>query len=161
MKPLSLAYILLFAIAACTPSIPTTSTTAPPARAAEGYAAGSAANTTTAFDGTYTFLSVQNMTQAGAAPGLVGQGSALPATGIGTSAVCPNYTAAPPLVISNGLAEFDVLNLRFQGYVTPQGSLTMSSGQGQHFEGQINPQGVITGREIGACVYNLSWQKSA
>ena len=78
----------------------------------------------------------------------------------GNLADCPNYTA-PPLVISNGLAEFDVQDRRFQGYVTPQGLLAMRSGHGQHFSGQINPQGVITGGAIGACVYEGSWRKSA
>ena len=73
---------------------------------------------------------------------------------------CPNYTASP-LVIHNGLAEFEVLYLRFQGYVTPQGSFAMRTDLGQHFEGQINPQGVIAGRAIGACVYDISWRKSA
>jgi hypothetical protein len=31
----------------------------------------------------------------------------------------------------------------------------MSSGQGQHFSGQINPQDVISGRATGACAYNV------
>jgi hypothetical protein len=75
---------------------------------------------------------------------------------VGSSANCPNYTAS--LLV---IAQFNVLYLRFQGYVTPQGSLEMSSGQGQHFSGQISPQGVISGRATGACAYNVSWQKSA
>ena len=65
------------------------------------------------------------------------------------------------MIISTGLAQFDVLNIRFQGYVTPQGSLEMRTGVGQHFEGRINPQRVITGRVIGTCVYDASWQKIA
>src|SRR5215469_4017020 len=113
------------------------------------YAAGSAANTTTAFDGTYGFGAAQN----------ISRGNALPGGGENFS-TCPNYTASP-LVISNGLAQFDVLNIRFQGYITPQGSLAMRTGVGQKFEGQINPQSVISGRVIGACVYDASWRKSA
>lgn len=150
MKSVSLAYMAVLAMVACTPQ-----TSAPPdAGAAAGltpasYAAGSAGNTTTAFDGTYRFESVRNVTQ----------GSALPAGGEGFTA-CPNYTASP-VVISSGLAQFDVLNIRFQGYVTPQGSLAMRTGVGQRFEGQVNPQGVITGRVIGACAYDGTWRRSA
>jgi len=142
MKGLFLAYTALFAIVACTPQPSQPSATgATPAPTPASYAAGSAANTTTSFDGTYSFESARNVTQ----------GSALPAGGEGFTA-CPNYTASP-LVISNGLAQFDVLNIRFQGYVTPQGSLAMRTGVGQRFEGQANPQGTVTGRVIGACAY--------
>ena len=150
MKGASLAYMALLAIAACTPQ-----TSSPPATGAAtgltpaSYVAGSAANTTTAFDGTYRSESVQSVTMV----------AALPAGGEGSTA-CPNYTASP-MVISNGLAQFDVLNIRFQGYVTPQGSLAMRTGVGQRFEGQVNPQGVITGRVIGACAYEGTWRKSA
>lgn len=150
MKGLILAYLVLFSMVACTPEPSQPSAAgAAPAPTPASYAAGSAANTTTAFDGTYRFESVQNVTQ----------GSALPAGGEGFTA-CPNYTASP-VVISNGLAQFDVLTIRFQGYVTPQGSLAMRTGVGQRFEGQVNPQGVITGRVIGACAYEATWRKSA
>ena len=113
------------------------------------YAGGSAANTTTAFDGTWIGGPVSNMSA----------GSALPAGGEGFSS-CPNY-AAPNLTISNGLAQLDVINVRFQGYVTPQGALGMRTGVGQRFEGQIDAQNVLRGRVIGACVYDATWQKSA
>jgi hypothetical protein len=147
------AFFSILALAACTaqPSPPPTAG-APPASQAltpTSYAAGSPANTTTAFDGTYNPGAVRNMSA----------GSALPGGGEGFSS-CPNYTASP-VVISGGLAQFDVLNIRFQGYVTPQGSLAMRTGVGQRFEGQIDPQGVIHGRVIGACVYDASWRRSA
>ena len=149
MKAAPLAYIALFAMAACTQASMVTTTTAPPSTPTPAsYAAGSAANTTAAFDGTYNLASVQNMSK----------GNTVTGTPANLSN-CPNYNASP-LVISNGLAEFDVLYLRFQGYVTPQGLLEMRSGQGQHFSGQINPQGVIAGRATGACAYNVSWHKS-
>jgi hypothetical protein len=64
------------------------------------------------------------------------------------------------VTISNGLGQLDVLNLRFQGYVTPQGALPMRSGVGQRFEGQIDPQKVMRGRVIGTCVYDATWRKS-
>jgi hypothetical protein len=132
MRGLLLACIALFASVACTPQPSTPPTTgAAPVLTPASYAAGSAANTTTAFDGTYN-------------------------PGPESSSSCPNYTASS-LVVSNGLAQFDVPNMRFQGYVTPQGSLAMRTGAGQRFEGQINSQGVITGRVIGACAYQGSW----
>jgi hypothetical protein len=102
------------------------------------------------FDGTYAGSSIANMSQ----------GNALPNASEGSSN-CPNYPTPPPVTISNGLAQLDVLNLRFQGYVTPQGALAMRSGAGQRFEGQIDPQFVLRGRVIGACVYDAAWQKSA
>lgn len=144
--------VCLFALAACAgqPS-PTQTTGAAPASQAltpTSYVAGSAANTTTTFDGTYSPGTVQNMSK----------GNALPRAGEGVSN-CPHYTASP-LVISNGLAQFDVLNIRFQGYVTPQGSLAMRTGVGQKFEGRIDPQGLVSGRVIGACVYDANWQRS-
>ena len=80
----------------------------------------------TAFDGTWIGGPVHNMSA----------GSALPGGGEGSSS-CPNY-AAPPLTIFNGLAQLDVQNIRFQGYVTPQGALAMRTGVGQRFEDQID-----------------------
>ena len=132
MKGLLLACIALVAVVACTPqpSMPPT-TGAAPALTPASYADGWAANTTTAFDATY-----------------------LP--GPESSSSCPNYKSSP-MVISNGLAQFDVPNMRFQGYVTPQGSLAMRTGAGHSFEGQVNSQGVITGRVTGPCAYRGSW----
>ena len=83
------------------------------------YASGSSANTTRAFDGTFTGLAVQ-----GVAGGSITPGAST------ASANCPNYTVAslPPVTISNGLAQFQAIGLTFQGYVTPQGGLMMNSG---------------------------------
>ena len=67
------------------------------------YAAGSASNTTTAFDGTWIGGPLRNMSA----------GNALPAGGENYSS-CPSYPTTPTLVISNGLGEVDTLNLRFQ-----------------------------------------------
>jgi len=91
--------------------------------------------------------------------GFMSAGSALPGGGEGSSS-CPNYTA-PPLTIANGLAQFDVQHIRFQGYVTPGGALAMRTGVGQRFEGQIDAQNVLKGRVIGACVYDATWHKGA
>jgi len=151
MKPQFLLCISLFAVCACVPQ-----PSSPPAAAAPGavqpvsYAAGSSANTTTAYDGTYSGVSVQKVA------------SIMPSGGEG-SASCPNYSNndLPAMTISNGLAQVQALNRTFQGYVAPQGALAMSSGRGQRFEGQIDNQFVLTGRLLGQCTYNLSWRRSA
>ena len=147
MKPSFLLYLSILAIVGCAQQQPAPSATGE--ITPTSYAAGSAANTSTAFDGTWIGGPVQNMSA----------GSALPNGGQGVSS-CTHY-AAPPLSISNGLAQFDVENIRFQGYVTPQGALAMRTGVGQRFEGQIDAQNVLKGRVIGACVYDATWHKSA
>jgi hypothetical protein len=67
------------------------------------------------------------------------------------------------LVIRNGFAQFQTgtsINLTFQGYVNPQGGLSMISQQGQTFQGQIDPNFVLTGRATGPnCVYDASWNR--
>ncbi len=149
MKRSFLLFVSVLTLIGCAQQQPAPSATAAGAITPTSYAAGSAANTTTAFDGTWVGGEVHNMSK----------GSALQGAGEG-SATCPQY-AAPPLTISNGLAQFDVQNIRFQGYVTPQGVLTMRTGVGQRFEGQIDAQNVLRGRVIGACVYDATWHKSA
>ena len=149
MKHSFLLYVSILAIVGCAQQQPAPPATATGPITPTSYAAGSAANTTTAFDGTWIGGTVHNMSA----------GSALPGGGEGSSS-CPNY-AAPPLTISNGLAQFDVQNIRFQGYVTPQGALAMRTGVGQRFEGQIDAQNALKGRVIGACVYDATWHKSA
>ena len=64
MKGLFLASVPLFAVVACTPQ-PSAPPTAGAASALTpaSYASGSAANTTTAFDGTYAGVSTQNISQ--------------------------------------------------------------------------------------------------
>src|SRR5215471_7436858 len=87
------------------------------------HVAGSARNTTNAFDGEYRDLSVQNNSK----------GNTL-APGGGTGTVkCQNYTGDqfPPLTVTNGLASFEAMGVHFVGYVTPRGHLKMTSGYGQ------------------------------
>jgi len=151
MRQLFLSGISLFAVSACAPPSPLPAV-AGQAITPVSYASGSPANTTRAFDGTYTGLTVQN-----AAGGSITPGAS------GASVNCPNYTVSslPPLTISNGLAQFQAIGLTFQGYVTPQGELRMSSGVGQTFQGQIDSRNVLSGQVLGRCGYNLSWQRSA
>jgi len=69
------------------------------------------------------------------------------------------------MTIRNGLATFQsgdlaTGNLNFQGYVNPQGGLSMVSQQGQTFQGQIDSNFVLTGRATGPnCVYDVSWSR--
>ena len=78
-----------------------------------------------------------------------------------TTLDCPNYRVAPALTIRNGLAQFQTGAGTFQGYVTPQGGLTMQSERGQTFQGQIDPYYVVTGRATGpSCIYDASWKRS-
>ena len=149
MKRFLLLCVCILAIVGCATQQPGPSATATGAITPTSYAIGSATNTTTAFDGTWIGGPVSNMSA----------GSALPSGGEGSSS-CPNY-AAPNLTISNGLAQLDVINVRFQGYVTPQGALAMRTGVGQRFEGQIDAKNVLRGRVIGACVYDATWRRSA
>jgi hypothetical protein len=148
MKRFILLCASVLAIGACATQQPPPAAPAATAITPTKYATGSPANTTTAFDGTWIGGPIRNMSA----------GETLRAPG--ESPNCPNYNNAPNLTIANGLAQLDFSILRFQGYVTPQGALAMSSGAGQRFEGQINSQNVLAGRVIGGCVYDASWKRA-
>jgi hypothetical protein len=152
MKTRLLLPILCLSVSACAPPPPPAPIAATASPVQSGAAQGpiQLTNTTGPFDGTYTNIAIQN----------ISAGNALPSAGEG-SASCPNYQVAPPLTITNGLARVQVNNLTFQGYVTPQGGLVLRSGLGQKFEGQIDHQHIVSGRVIGACAYNVSWQRSS
>ena len=142
MKQLLLG-IPLLAISACTPqpSQPAGPTTSPAVQQV-GYPAGSPSNTTPAFDGAYDGQFINNLS--------VGK----------TTLECPNLSVAPALQIRNGLAQFKAVVGTFQGYITPQGALTMQGERGQTFQGQIDPYYVLTGRVTGNCIYDTSWKRS-
>jgi len=123
------------AVAACAPQQPPP----PPAAAAPSYAAASPSNTTTFYDGTYIGSFVQNMSASGSG--------------------CPNIPVAPALTINNGVARFAALDLTYQGYVTPQGDVNMTTPAGQTFVGHIDPHYVLTGQTTGRCVYDATWQR--
>ena len=125
------------AVAACAPQQPPP----PPAAAAPSYAAASPSNTTTFYDGTYIGSFVQNMSASGSG--------------------CPNIPVAPALTINNGVARFAALDLTYQGYVTPQGDVTMQTPADQTLTGHIDPYYKLTGQTTGRCVYNAVWQRQA
>ena len=136
MKRFFLLGISGLAIAACAPQQPTppTATMPPPS-----YAAGSPPATTTFYDGTYIGSFTQNMSASGSG--------------------CPNFPVAPALTINNGVARFAALDITYQGYVTPQGDVTMQSPAGQTLTGHIDPQYVLRGQTTGRCVYDAVWQR--
>ena len=147
MKRSILLCASVLAIAGCAaqqppPAAPAAATSITPTN----YAAGSPANTTTAFDGTWIGGPIR------------GAGETL--RGPEENPSCPHYNNAPNLTIANGLAQLDFSILRFQGYVTPQGVLVMRTGAGQRFEGQINSQNVLAARVIGGCVYDAMWKRA-
>jgi hypothetical protein len=136
MKRLFLLSVSLIAVSACAMQQPPP----PPPAAAQPAASsvGSQANTTRAFDGDYGSANAKNMT-----PG------------------CPDLTVAPfGLVIRNGFGQFQGAGLTFQGYVNPQGALSMVSQGGQTFQGQIDPNFVLKGHAAGPnCAYDLTWHR--
>ena len=138
MKQLFLMGISLLALAACAPQQPPPpAATMPP----PSYAAGSPPATTTFYDGTYVGSFTQNISASGSG--------------------CPNFPVAPALTIRNGVARFAALDLEYQGYVTPQGDVTMQTPAGQTLTGHIDPYYKLTGQTTGRCVYNAIWQRQA
>ena len=145
MKQLFLLGVSLLAVSACAPQpyAPPAAAPAYVAQPAGAPAAGSPSNTTRAFDGYYGNAVARSMT-----PG------------------CPDVITATGLTIRNGFVQFQggtatLGSLTFQGYVNPQGGLSMVSQQGQTFQGQINPNFVLTGRATGPnCVYDASWTRT-
>lgn len=147
MKRLFLVSIPLLAVSACAPQAPPPP--AAPASAAQPGAsvAESPTNTTTSFDGEYTAGAVQNAS-----------------TGKSLSE-CPNLAVAPAVIIRKGLAQLSVNNgrvdSRFQGYVSPDGTLAMQSEIGQTFQGQIDSNYILRGRTVGNCVYEAAWKRTS
>ena len=150
MKQSVLAGLSILALAACTPQpSPQAGAGTQPAIPAS-YAAGSPSNTSNTFDGTYTFVAIQN----------ISTGNELEVAGGNAPITCQNYSNLSPVTIHNGLAQFQLLGYTWQGYVTPQGHLKMSSDFGTVIEGQINNQGVFNAQGLGACAYNATWRRS-
>jgi len=150
MKLSVLTGLSILALAACTPQpSPQAGAGTQPAIPAS-YATGSPSNTTSAFDGTYTFVAIQNNSK----------GNELDVAGGNAPITCQNYSNLSAVTIQKGLAQFQLLGYTFQGYVTPQGYLKMSSGYGQVIAGQINNQGVFNAQGLGACAYNATWRTS-
>jgi len=150
MKALFLTSISLFALASCTPLAPPTAS--PVAPSGPTTVGGSAANTTSAFDGTYRGLSIRG--DSGAGPGLQ---AVDPSTG------CQPFVVPPTMTITNGLAQFQAVGAIFAGYVTPQGYLRLETGRGAIVTLNYEPQASIFRGQANTinCRYDVAWQKAA
>ena len=151
MKRPVLIALSLLGLAACTPQPSPQAGAGTQPMTPAAYAAGSPSDTTSAFDGTHTFVSIQN----------ISKGNELAVAGGNAPITCQNYNNLLPINIRNGLAQFQLLGYTFQGYVTPQGHLRLNSGYGQGIEGQIDNQGVFNAQGLGACAYNATWRRSS
>lgn len=76
---------------------------------------------------------------------------------------CPDLGSLSYVTISNGRALFQGPNLsQFQGYVTPEGILAMSSPTGQKFQGQIDSRFVLRANVAGPnCAYDIAWTRAS
>ena len=134
MKQLFLLGISLLAVSACAPQ-----PGPPPTAAASPSYAAAPPSATTFYDGTYIGSFTQNLSASGSG--------------------CPNFPVAPALTINNGVARFAALDLTYQGYVTPQGDVTMQTPAGQTLTGHIDPYYVLRAQTTGKCVYDAVWQR--
>jgi hypothetical protein len=62
------------------------------------------------------------------------------------------------LTITNGRARVRWADRTLEGDAAADGSLTMSTGYGQKFDGRIEGQ-QIKGQLVGYCAYSLTWRK--
>ena len=169
MKIPFLSCVSLLAMVACTAQQSSTdslstSWTGAGQNAGPAQVGGAAANTTTAFDGTYRGISNRSASTAG-----TGKKAFEP-----TTTGCQPFDAPPTLTVSNGLAQFQAMGVTFAGYVTPQGHLTMHSGYGatatgqarpalvdEDFDGNFDAQTHVLHAQVSSinCNYDVNWQR--
>ena len=111
------------------------------------------ANPTSAFDGTYVGVSAENNSS-----GNTLAGGRARTQGYAGARSCTTFRAPARLTITNGHARVRWGDRTLEGDVAPDGSLTMTTGYGQKFEGRIEGQ-QIKGQLVGYCAYNLTWRK--
>jgi hypothetical protein len=111
------------------------------------------ANATRTFDGTYVGVSAENDS-----PGNTLTGGRARTQGYAGARACPTFRAPAKLTITIGLARVRWGDRTLEGHAAPNGSLTMSTGYGQKFDGRIEAQ-QIKGQLVGYCAYSLIWQK--
>jgi hypothetical protein len=111
------------------------------------------ANPTSAFDGTYIGVSAENNSS-----GNTLAGGRARTQGYAGARACTTFRAPARLTITNGHARVRWADRTLEGTAAPDGSLTMTTGYGQKFEGRIEGQ-QIKGQLLGYCAYNLTWQK--
>ncbi|MGA7863453.1 MAG: hypothetical protein WCA23_05590 [Stellaceae bacterium] len=112
------------------------------------------ANPTSAFDGTYVGVSSENNSS-----GNTLAGGRARTQGYAGARACTTFRAPARLTITNGRARVSWGDRTLEGYAAPDGSLTMSTGYGQRFDGRIDDQHVVKGQVVGYCAYTLTWRK--
>ena len=157
MKALFSVGIALVAMVACTPQEQSPQGTLSQhwlgASPGAALIAGSPDNTTTAFDGTYSGISERSHSAAGS--GLKSRETFTPG--------CQQFEAPPTMTITNGLAQFQAMDVTFAGYVTPQGHLKMATGYGPKVNADFDARqpGILHGPAVSVnCRYNVTWQKA-
>jgi hypothetical protein len=108
---------------------------------------------TGAFDGTYVGVSAENVSRGNT----LGGGRARTQGYVGGRS-CLDFRAPARLTITSGHAKVRWADRTLEGNAAPDGSLTMSTGYGQRFDGRIDGQD-IKGQVVGYCAYTLSWRK--
>jgi hypothetical protein len=111
------------------------------------------ANRTNAFDGVYVGVSAENNSQ-----GNTLAGGRARTQGYAGARACLDFRAPARLTIANGHAQVRWGDRTLEGYAAPNGSLTMTTGYGQKFDGRIEAQ-QIKGQLVGYCTYSLTWRK--
>jgi hypothetical protein len=109
---------------------------------------------TNAFDGSYTGVSAENISNGNT----LGGGRAR-TQGYAGARACQDFRAPARLTITDGHAKVRWGDRTLEGNATPDGSLTMSTGYGQKFDGRIDEKHAIKGRVVGYCAYVLTWQR--
>jgi len=110
---------------------------------------------TSIFDGTYIGVSADNVST-----GNTLSGGRARTQGYAGARTCPNFRAPAPLTITAGHAQARWGERMLEGEAAPDGSLAMTTGHGQRFEGHIDGQ-QVKGQLIGYCVYSLTWRKQS
>jgi hypothetical protein len=111
------------------------------------------ASATGAFDGTYVGVSAENVSS-----GNTLAGGRARTQGYAGARTCRDFPAPARLTIINGHARVGWGDRTLEGSAAPDGSLTMTTGYGQKFDGRIDAQ-QIRGQVVGYCAYNLIWRK--
>jgi hypothetical protein len=123
------------------------------AAAAVSVKAQSPAPATGAFDGTYLGVAAENNSS-----GNTLAGGRARTQGYAGARACTTFRAPARLTITNGRTRVRWGDRTLEGNAAPDGSLTMTTGYGQKFDGRIEGQ-QIKGQLVGYCAYTLTWQK--
>jgi hypothetical protein len=113
------------------------------------------ANPTSAFDGIYVGVSAENNSS-----GNTLAGGRERTQGYAGARACTTFRAPAKLTITGGRARVRWGDRTLEGNAAPDGSLTMSTGYGQKFDGRIEGE-QIKGQLVGYCVYSLTWRKQS